>query len=779
MENPEPKFELETFDLIHMDQRLMIEKDTVINKVGKPSNAIKRTEQLPASFNLEKDVEGKYEPVQLMVEGFTPGASKNVLILLNNELKVYSVNKESINFESRSELERDTLEGYGEREKTRLHFRQDLCLLYVYQDLNKPARVLRLDPDSGRVLSEQNFDLNPIKMFRRLCPEQTFDMIQIDHFPDPLAFFSEPMVRQSTDRVAYLFRVIGARPRLWMVLRASGDLLKSYRKTLGFPGFYDNIYETESEFSKSVTDIYPYAQDSSLIIIKNRNDLIFKILCFRTRKVLRTITHCFNKLLPTDTITDHFKNLGKKVKRSDLVNCDIKARRNNTYYNQTKDRLFAIAERYRISFVVSFEVDMLFYKDPDSFLFLEEKLKSKHQEEADYLFGLEDGNGDGRLYLESRKSSSYLEYQTRKWPQRVDLDSLEQTKLIGNQDSLGFDGLCSNFVESVYTLPQNFEEKFFIFLNNRFISVYDTFQDKFVHLYDHTPEMGYHHSVKLTDFDNHVSWTCADNLIILQYTELWAGPENEDMSRRRFQKLIKIHLYDHFVQDRRFRLLPAYSLLKLSSGRWLFLGGQEDRTSPHLCSQSSRYTTKMPRKALRGIAMEICPKTFKVIKTIKTPKEQNLCTQNLDFNQFHRVDGDLLITPFYVDQTKQGKWRSYFLSLWDKNLSLVDTCTSYHLKDFKSIKLVDGSFAIGRSILKDYYLFKIDFEGRKVVPMKAVSLNNRMTLEEVLGPVGVGKELRCMTRCSRGKEREFLMRFNSRLELLSWTNQIRTVNQPY
>ena len=222
---------IEDLDKLDLDPNTKVEKDYYVRFYGgNDSDPIKLLDGFPEGFNTERDVEGKYNPAQLIVDGFTPGAVKNILSMDGKDLKVFSVTENSIEFLSQSKLLLSTKSWEWEFERTTLIFQPQSRSLIIFSNSSESNKVVKLSKDNGELVEEYDLDFSHIKRFLSVSFQPCFRLKSLPRAKNNcVGVLTDISVPGYEDDNAYVFRLDKAGFRPWLALRISGNPVQTYK----------------------------------------------------------------------------------------------------------------------------------------------------------------------------------------------------------------------------------------------------------------------------------------------------------------------------------------------------------------------------------------------------------------------------------------------------------------------------------------------------------------------------------------------------------------------
>ena len=294
--------------------------------------------------------------------------------------------------------------------------------------------------------------------------------------------------------------------------------------------------------------------------------------------------------------------------------------------------------------------------------------------------------------------------------------------------------------------PTKIGENLLLIPSQSYFTVVNYKEKKIVSQVRHGPQMEQNPKAKIVNIGDQVFWTCNDSLYVLTRSE--EDPE-------RIQSFQKFNLLDYIPDDQGLLLRKDYSLVKLKSGNLLYVGARSGG------------------KTLRGVAIEFSPITLEGINSCSMGEEKaGYTTETIDFKEFYHLDQDLLVSIIAKKgTTEEGSDITFGLGLWDKELNLLDQNFDHTLGDFKSIQTVDHQYVTVRGAGKDYFLFRINPESRRIVPAKHLSIKAQ-EISNIEKQEEDPKEFKLEVKSIQGNQK-LLLKFNSQLELLSWTSNYR------
>ena len=116
----------------------------------KASKMIRRVEGLPGNLDLLNPTETKCELIQLIVDGFTPGAVKNIFQISVQNIVVLAVSQKSIKFVSKSRYHQD-MQVYSAKKVLAKFDKKNRCFTVYYHRFYVDGFVLKLD-EMGRIV---------------------------------------------------------------------------------------------------------------------------------------------------------------------------------------------------------------------------------------------------------------------------------------------------------------------------------------------------------------------------------------------------------------------------------------------------------------------------------------------------------------------------------------------------------------------------------------------------------------------------------------------------
>ena len=306
-----------TIDLNYLDPALRVSSQAITKSTSKKPKSISNRKGLPKDFDPEVDVAGKYQPALLIVDGFSPGALKNIFTISGKELSVFSATEDSISLVSKSQLTVDPSKPYN---NFMLHFESTIRLLYIFRGV-KDSIVLWLDKASGRIKREETVNTLLIDRFWSYNLYKTSNIRYLDYTgSQAVAHYAELDGNVKWGRNAYFFRMNRSSLTPWMALGVVGDPGKRYRMKAGLLSRddeeEDGNEEGEEEWSSSsygdmipVAHVFPYSKCLSLMMIATNELVTFKLLNLNTKQLVRSARYSRVQFFSPKILHKHL-NLG-------------------------------------------------------------------------------------------------------------------------------------------------------------------------------------------------------------------------------------------------------------------------------------------------------------------------------------------------------------------------------------------------------------------------------------------------------------------------------------
>ena len=419
------------------------------------------------------------------------------------------------------------------------------------------------------------------------------------------------------------------------------------------------------------------------------------------------------------------------------------------------------------SLLISYDVDKIFTELSEGMVI------RKNSGNYNFFVGFE---GERRILTVKTKYRGLVELsKTLVW---VEPQTLDESNLIEFEKERWFGDLAKLGSESRCCLPTKVGKKSILLTNESDFSLLDLEEKTIKNSFSHAPDMKYEKGVKVRVVSEglHSFWTCADNLVILKRQKLENG---ENL----FESLTKIYLHNHFPREDSLKFERDFSILKLQSGNWLFVG-LKSAVDPTKRTKKPGFLSKPSERKVRGISMEICSKTLKVVDSWMMGGDQDEFTnKSINIKKFYLSVNDLLVAPIRLKEKNQGiDNHVYGLGLWDKRLNLLDKGSkrNHASKGFNCIVLFCKDKIVTRRSKAHYTLFKIDPEEKKIIPFKSISILSSSV--DHVDQCSETNTFRCMAKGEEAQDIEipnFILKFNLQLELLAWTPSIKQESRDY
>ena len=787
-------------DLDNLDPDLMVESDVYKWFSGSPSDPIRTLDNLPEGFDHEREVEGLYNPVQMIVDGFTPGAVKNILSMDGKDLKVFSVTENSIKFLTESQL--FFADDAWRFEDTTLLFNLKSCsLFFFFDDRNQSPKVVKLSRKSGKLESVKNLDFSIIMRFAGYCLSPKIGLVDVPIAKNLIfgyvaeceeeAEYEDELEYEEKDEKRinmHLFRLFKGQLRPWMPLSTLPGLAEKYKKSRENGSDIDLRYNISSHPEHTghfQTRAFTCSRVTSLVMLYTQKSITLKAVDIKSKKVLNSRRMKIADFIPGEEL---FRNV-KDLEDRDYGDTDNPDSILNQFmicpYGVCRDtrRLLIQLRGSWTSLLVTHRVECLFGSITNGMV-----VEKEFRRDDDTYF-IKPIEGEKLLAASRALDDDQKEHKTPVW---LDPKTLEEEKLFDVDKRPELGAVIQTVGAQNHALPTKIGENLILFVSHRDFTLFNFKEDKIVFQLRHAPEMNHSFDVKLTTIENRTFWTCSDSLYCVEVTE--------GESWKRAESFQRLNLLDHLPKAQGLILVKDYSLVKMESGNLLYIGARSVEDS----IKKPEDPAKVPAKILQGLSMEICSKTLKVLNTWRMGEEQDEYTEeNINVKEFYSVGGDLLISgiketkkshkdsvpnqgdfdeemadwfleEIEIVEKNQNKEKgdvAYGLALWDKKLNLLQTNFEVGVRDLESILTVVQKHVTARGPENNFLLFEVDVQAKKISLEKNLSIQAD-SISDVPKQVEDPKEFICEVK-GLDRDKKILLRFNSQLELLSWTENYR------
>ena len=630
----------EVLNLNQLDLDLKVETDVYITFEGSPSGLIQRLEGLPEGFDVERDVEGLYKPAHLVVDGFTPRANKNILSIDGQELKIFSVTENDIKLLSCSSLflrvEPSNIEHIT------MIFNLHSSSLILYFGLSSfPPRIIKLNGEKGKLKKVENLDLQRVNRFSAHCQSAKFSLKSLQSLQRQpiIGFLTEPGGYYDLESSVYLFSLHKRGMRPWMALSIGGDPGERYRKTIlqgkkfkrqmSFDSFSDSSEETVSW----ETRIFPFSRIFSLVIISNPQIMLLKLVEIKTKKVVKSRYVSMTENVLIKAYLKNFKKLRKNEKEEAIESARYLLKDSTIFTaevcGETRRLILEMRSPWN-SFLVSYRLDSLFSSLAKG-LVIEKKVKPINEKffmkalQGENVLALRRAEGENQ-----RKDLNLVRVDPRNLEEE-DFCQLEQPR--DHEQVLFSEGFLK------HALPTKISKDLLLLVCPSNFTIFNSKLRKPSYKFSHFPQMKYSLNAKITNIANYTFWTSTDSLFVVKRFK-----ERKDT----VGSFRKVNLLDHIPRVKGRQLGKEYSLFKLESGNLLYIGARYDRY------ETFKFKHLLRGRILTRFSLEICPKTFKVLRTwIQGKEDPEYTDKMINLKDFYLVDGDLFVSV--VGKKKQKK----------------------------------------------------------------------------------------------------------------------------
>ena len=243
------------------------------------------------TFQMERSLE--------VVEGFTPGAIKNIITISREFLRVYAVTESKINFLSCSEIPQTALNFIFSRDFKEAKFityriQESTQTLEVLLDLNKRFFILNLSKITGKIINFTETQLTNLKIDKKaILPSQANPAPKNSTIDAYLTSFAAD-TRTGSVNSASFFRVRRCiKGRKWVDLteqlrRRVSKQTDRYRQEILSLDFLPESFRRYFIYSGSLSAqaLSSNLQETALVLYRSRSLLHFYLLNFRRRKII-------------------------------------------------------------------------------------------------------------------------------------------------------------------------------------------------------------------------------------------------------------------------------------------------------------------------------------------------------------------------------------------------------------------------------------------------------------------------------------------------------------
>ena len=490
------------------------------------------------------------------------------------------------------------------------------------------------------------------------------------------------------------------------------------------------------------TRMFSYSRNMSLMMINNKDAVLLRLIDTTSKRILMSKDLTMAEFIPIEAYAKNFEESGEKEGKEviNLVRYLVKDSNIKTaeVCQESRRLLIEVDGRYN-SFLVSHKLDKIFGEITEGSIIEKRKVGPCSDEyfmkslQAEKIFSLSRDRDEAEL--------------KPKTPVLLDPNTLDEVKLFDVEQRPEIEPIIESIGSQYHALPTRIGDKLLLLTSQSYFSIFDYNQKKIISQFRHGPQMEFRRDVKITNINDKIFWTCSDCLYVATRTST---------KKNQVKKVQKINLLDHIPQSDSLELKKDYSLFKLKSGNLLYVGARSNGATQE------------------RISVEFCPKKLKIFNTsVMGGGEADDVTRTINPKEFLQLKGDLFVSVVGKKTSNEGREDTSFgLGLWNKDLTLLDESYDYELRDLQSIKTVEKNLVTARGSSKNYLLYQIDEKSRRIIVNKNLLIVCQ-AIRDVKKTEEKSKELKCLVDGIQG-EKDLLLRFNTKLELLSWTDKHET-----
>ena len=495
-----------------------------------------------------------------------------------------------------------------------------------------------------------------------------------------------------------------------------------------------------------------------MLVVTKKDSTILKLIEISTKKVIKSKQLKRTEFVPVEDLADNYTKFegikrgaalveaGKMIRDLNISGVEVCEKRRRLLIQMKGKRDWSYH-----CFFISYKLDNLFGDIHEGVVISKEIEVGRSNSLMRAI--------EGEKVLVLTKAPDQHKNEIPVW---LDPDTLEEAKICNTNSIRDFSSSsqdpCSG---KQYSLPCKIGEKLLLLVGKTLFTLFDYKEKKIVTQFRHAPGMDPSRSLNSTTVDNQIFWTCSDRLYITTLS-------HED--NHHIEKVQRINLLDYLPQTDDLKLEKDYSLFKLESGNLVYLGARSVLDP----SKKPDYNPKDSVKTVQGFILVICPKTLKVLHINEQKKEDT--DRALNFNELYLANEDYILSVMErKEQIRPGgngeEKSSYGLGLWDREFNFLDQNFDYELNGFGSIQAIDNDHVAAKGSENNFLLFKIDVESRKIIPKKNLRISAKW-ITDVIKEENSPREFKCIVGHIQTGNRikEVLMKFNSQLELLTWTS---------
>ena len=704
---------------------------------------------LPPNFDFLIDNRSNIGPAQLIVDGFTARAIKNVLRVENNTLLVFSVTKTSIELSSKSDL----ITAQNSPPEIQAPSLRPPKLIFYPDTL----RLLVIDPEAAEglilTLSSQKGQVEHIKKVKNIPFPTTLirTLRPTERVNNRSAFFYGLKDDQEAVQILRPGRQ-GSFLTSWMTAIINPDLKeKFFRKMMSIPDDHDLDEISMSMSGFTYLDewwslqIHPYNKGRfSLLILNNQSLIHFKLLDLRRRKVLRSKGYILDNLIEFEKMKRLYR---LPLNFRTLSNGQTERRSYNwqgVFRTQFCDQSMSLVLEVRsgwVSFFVRLKVENLFID-----------IKAGALEQEEVFFGNRNfflDKFDEKRSITMSKHHKDTENDIRKFVW-LDPETLEEEEINGLENHPLFPqmvrfphlGVDSKSIEKI-------GEESILLTDDISAFLYSHKEGRVLQrciLLAGTHQRSLDRVLKTGPY---YVWGHYDHIFFFETTELEDGEE-------RLESIKDVYLGAHYPGIGPDLHDLDFSLSRLqSSGNFILV------TRKTFVDEVIYYDDPYQHEYFQSaLVVEIDPSTLRVVQTDSVKINQSSKLDVMRYGSFHLVHDNLLV-GIAIEIQNQAK-----MILFDGGLKvLYESPRVLSLRGAEVICSVSGRSVVAEAAPQGlFYLFEIDPQKRSIVLVKQLKLDCCEGPHTIsVSSLDRSEGFRCLVEGEEGEAG--YLHFNSELEL--------------